>query len=52
MIGDEKIVNFEEYCAKCKHNGTVEYEEPCNSCLTATTNTDSHKPINFEEEEK
>lgn len=45
-----KIVEFSEYCYKCKNKDVVETEDPCNECLKTPVNEDSHKPINFEEE--
>lgn len=44
---DQKLVNFEVFCPKCKHYAKSGSEEPCNQCLTKPTNTWSHKPINF-----
>lgn len=46
----EKIVEFEKYCPKCKHKDVVESEIPCAECLDEAVNTDSHKPVRFEEE--
>lgn len=47
-----KEVHFEEYCNKCKHYEKTEAEDPCWDCLNQGWNTDSHKPILFEEGEK
>lgn len=47
-----KIVNFDIYCKTCKHKGVLETEDPCNECLTNPANEDSHKPVNYEKEEK
>ena len=47
-----KEVNFFEYCKKCKYFGTLAWEDPCDECLESPCNEDSHKPLNFEEEEK
>lgn len=44
-----KLVNFDEYCPKCKNKDTNETEDPCNECLTYPANLDSHKPVNFKE---
>lgn len=49
MVGDMKIVEFENWCPKCKHINVEETEEPCNECLTYPAAEDSHKPIKFEE---
>lgn len=50
MIGDRKEVLFNEYCAKCKHFKAKESDEPCCDCLAEPSNTDSHKPVYFEED--
>ena len=50
----EKEVYFHLYCPKCK-NKDVEESDPygkCNDCLNEPVNTDSHKPLYFEEVEK
>lgn len=47
----DKIVDFEQYCEKCKHFYKDSIEEPCNECLTNPVNEHSHKPVNFEEGE-
>lgn len=49
MVGDMKLVEFENWCPKCKHINVEETEEPCNECLTYPSAEDSHKPIKFEE---
>lgn len=48
----QKLVEFHEYCWKCQHFEKDETEEPCNHCLTCTTNEDSHKPVDFKEKKK
>ena len=50
MISIAKI--FNEYCYMCKFHCCKFYEEPCYECLRSIANTDSRKPVNFEEEEK
>lgn len=45
-----KIVNFGEYCPKCKYRDLPEEEEPCSECLEESTNLYSHKPVNFKKE--
>lgn len=52
MIGDKKIVEYENWCPKCKYLNVDEVEEPCNECLTYPAVEDSHKPIKFEEKGK
>ena len=49
---ENKEVYFNEYCDSCKHNGLPDTEDPCNWCLTNTTNLYSHKPVNYEEGDK
>lgn len=49
MIGDEKIVFYDEYCSKCKYYNASEASDVCNECLNNPVNVDSHKPINYEE---
>lgn len=48
MESHEKEVNFGQYCATCKHKDEPEYNDPCNECLNNPSNTDSHKPVNWE----
>lgn len=45
----EKEVFFHEYCEKCLYKDTEETQDPCNECLTNTTNEYSHKPTKFKE---
>ena len=48
----DKIVDFETYCPKCKHQDLAESEDPCHDCLNNPTNIYSHKPVHFEEKPK
>lgn len=48
----EKIVEFHEYCEKCKYWEKSEEEDPCFECLENPVNVDSHKPVKFEEDKK
>lgn len=48
-VNDQKEVYFDRYCPLCKHKDRKEEEDPCYNCLAEAVNTDSHKPINFEE---
>jgi hypothetical protein len=48
MESKDKIVDFYEYCAKCKFASKTESEDPCYDCMTVPVNTDSHKPINYQ----
>lgn len=45
----DKEVYFDKYCATCKHNKVSEESDPCWDCLGYPCNTDSHKPVNWEE---
>ena len=55
-----KEVFFNEYCKTCKYDKCKESDEPCDECLSEPcdeclsepTNLYSHKPINWEEQEK
>lgn len=51
MEAIEKEVHFDEWCPKCMHWYTDEYEDPCNECLCTPANVYSHKPINWKEGE-
>lgn len=33
---------------RCKHHGLEESKDPCNDCLAEPSNTNSHKPMNYE----
>lgn len=50
--GTERFVDFATYCPKCKNLKTDESEDPCRECLLNAVNTDSRKPIMFEEMRK
>lgn len=45
----DKIVRFDEWCHKCEHYEEYEGDDPCNECLTDTTNVDTRKPTQFKE---
>ena len=47
----DKIVEFDEYCKKCKFFELDESEEPCNECLSNPVNQNSKKPVNYKEKE-
>ena len=47
MIGDDKIVDFEQWCPECLYFGYDEADEPCHECLGEPVNADSHKPTKF-----
>lgn len=50
MDNIERIVDFKKYCETCKHRNVKEIKDPCNDCLDNPVNTNSHKPIYYEEE--
>ena len=52
MDGLTKEVLYEVWCATCKHWKEDEVSDTCNDCLNYPYNKYSHKPVNFEEEEK
>lgn len=45
----DKLVEFENWCHKCKHYKKPENDEPCETCLTYPVNEHSHKPTEWEE---
>lgn len=45
----DKIVNFHEWCNKCKYRDLPEAEDPCHECLNNSVNEDSHQPTEFVE---
>lgn len=45
---DYLIVDFEKYCATCKHKDKTGNEFPCTECLEIPTNLHSQKPVKFE----
>jgi len=45
-----KEVYFWLYCGTCKYKNCKETDEPCNECMTETTNEYSHKPVNYKED--
>lgn len=44
-----KEVRFDLYCHKCKYEDLPATEDPCDICLTETTNLHSEKPVCYEE---
>lgn len=50
MASEDKLVYFHEYCDKCRHTKLAETDDPCYECLANPCNTDSHKPVYFEEQ--
>ena len=47
-MNEEKEVYFDQYCKSCKYHGLEESKDPCNDCLAELSNTNSHKPMNYE----
>lgn len=46
----QRIVNFDEWCNKCKHEKKSESDVPCDACLSEPVRYDgSSKPVEFEE---
>ena len=48
MINPNKMVEFEEYCPRCKYLDYEEEEYPCCECLEHPMNEYSHKPVKYE----
>ncbi len=49
MENIDKIVDFGEWCCKCKHFDLPECMDPCHDCLNNPTNTNSRKPVRWED---
>ena len=47
----EHIVRFDQWCDKCKHCELDDIHEPCNECLDNSINTNTMKPVMFEEKD-
>lgn len=45
----EKEVRFDIWCHKCKHYDLNATDDPCNHCLANPSNSNSTKPVDFEE---
>jgi hypothetical protein len=43
------IVDYETYCATCKHRDDDAFLDPCNDCLNEPVNADSKKPVYWSE---
>lgn len=50
-IGETKIVEFDNYCNRCKHEKKEELDDPCFDCLDEPVNAYTHRPVYFEEKE-
>lgn len=44
-----KEVYFDQYCKTCEHETLEEKFDPCNECLDYGYNSESHKPMMWEE---
>lgn len=42
-------VEYDIYCPRCKHVTMGDEIDPCDDCLAHPFNTNSAKPVNFEE---
>lgn len=49
MDSSDREVYFGQYCKTCEHFDKMEEQEPCDECLGEPVNTDSHKPVRWEE---
>ena len=49
MDEEERIVEFHKYCKKCIHETKDETDIPCVGCLDEPVNTNTDRPIYFEE---
>lgn len=45
----EMEVQFDYWCPKCVHKDLEETKDPCNECLDHPMNTNSTKPVRFQE---
>ena len=46
------FVEFDKYCETCKHKELKGHYDPCNDCLDNPVNTNSEKPLYYEEDEE
>lgn len=52
MDNTYKEVYFDQYCNKCVNEHTDESDDPCYDCLATPARENSHRPINFKENEE
>ena len=52
MLERSKIVEFDEWCKKCKYYNLTEADDPCWECLCDPVNYATRKPTKYEEDEK
>ena len=43
------MVDFKNFCSKCKYSSYPEKADPCNECLEVGANVETRKPVNFKE---
>ncbi len=48
MKVEEHIVDYNTYCQNCKFKDSEDWKDPCHTCLSMPTNTNSRKPHYFE----
>ena len=51
-MNDTRECLFNIYCKTCKYFEKEGWEDPCDACLCETYNIDSHKPVNYKEDER
>lgn len=51
-MNDTKECMFDIFCKTCRYFEKEDWEDPCNDCLTESYNIDSHKPVNYKEDER
>ena len=47
----DREVRFDIWCQRCKHYQTPEEKEPCDECLEYPYNTQSSKPVKWEDKD-
>ena len=47
----DREVRFDIWCSSCKHEKDSECEDPCYECLNYPVNTQSEKPVNWEDKD-
>lgn len=50
----DHFVEFDKYCKICKFKDIKDTKggEPCNDCLSYSVNTNSRKPVRYEEDKE
>ena len=52
LENEYKEVYFHEYCPRCEYKDRKNEQKPCCYCMDETRRLHSHKPVNFEENDK